>query len=76
MGCRTGLCEAVKLLTVPPLSQWKGKLGETKIRAEKENTRLIGVYNGTETSGKPLMMSRQMPSHFGSLQLSNTFPFL
>lgn len=52
-------------------------LGETKRRAEQQNTRRIGVCKGTEMSRKPLMMLR--PRHhpsFSSLQLSNTFPFL
>lgn len=35
-------------------------LGQTKIRAEEQNTILIGVCNGAEMSVKPLMMLRPM----------------
>lgn len=74
MGYKTGLCEAVETLQYV---RGKGSLGDTKRRAKEQNTRLIGVCNGTEISAKPLMMLRPThPLSFSSLQLSNTFPFL
>lgn len=65
---KTGLCEAVKFLRVPVLSEGgKGMLGQTKIRAEAQNTILIGVCNGTEMAVEPLIMFRPMcPLSFNS----------
>lgn len=69
---KTGLCEAVKILTVLHYLREKGRLGETKTRAE--NTSLTGVSNTPE---KTLLILRPTCTlSFSSLHLGDTVPFL